>query len=325
MGGMGTASPGMGGMGTASPGMGGMGTASPGMGGMGSGSSSGRAPTGMAGPTSTDPIDSFDRWRQPTATVPLGELADIDVVTGPPMIKDEDGVLVGYVFADIDTSKRDLGGWVDDAKLLVAERLSLPPGYGLAWTGQYEFMTDMQDRMKIVVPLTLALIVVLLYMSVGGWQQTLLVLACLPFALAGSFLLLWSLNYNLSTATWVGLIAVGGVAAQTGIVMIVYLDDAFVQARERGQIVAPADVDGVIVECAAARARPLVMTVATTVLGLSPLLWETGVGADVSARTAAPVVGGLWSCMFLTLLTIPAAYAIWRRWQVRAAAKRGEA
>src|SRR5690606_29667675 len=145
-------------------------------------------------------------------------------------------------------------------------------------------------------------------MSVRGWQQTLLVLACLPFALAGSFLLLWALDYNLSTATWVGLIAVGGVAAQTGIVMIVYLDEAFAQARERGQLVAPADVDGVIVDCAAARARPLLMTVATTVLGLSPLLWESGVGADVSARTAAPVVGGLWSCMLLTLLTIPAAY-----------------
>lgn len=279
----------------------------------------GAGPVGMLAPSQADPIE---RWRQPSATVPLGELAGIEVVTGPPMIKDEDGVLVGYVFADIDTSERDLGGWVDDAKRLVDERLTLPPGYRLAWTGQYEFMAEMQSRMKVVVPLTLALIVVLLYMSVRGWQQTLLVLACLPFALAGSFLLLWALDYNLSTATWVGLIAVGGVAAQTGIVMIVYLDEAFAQARERGQLVAPADVDGVIVDCAAARARPLLMTVATTVLGLSPLLWESGVGADVSARTAAPVVGGLWSCMLLTLLTIPAAYAIWRRWQVRAALRR---
>lgn len=280
-------------------------------------------PASMGMDASSD-ADPLERWRQPGATVPLGELADVAVVMGPPMIKDEDGVLVGYVFADIDTAQRDLGGWVDDAKQLVAERLSLPTGYRLVWTGQYEFMAEMQQRMLLVVPLTLVLIVVLLYMSVRGWQQTLLVLACLPFALAGSFVLLWALDYNLSTATWVGLIAVGGVAAQTGIVMIVYLDEAFTQAHERGVIRVPQDVDGVVIECAAARARPLLMTVATTVLGLSPLLWESGVGADVSARTAAPVVGGLWSCMFLTLLSLPAAYAIWRRWQVRAQARESE-
>lgn len=259
-------------------------------------------------------------------TVPLGQLADIRIVTGPPMIKDEDGVLVGYVFADIDPTLRDLGGWVDDAKALVAARLAVPAGYRLQWTGQYEFLEQMEARLRYIIPLTLGLVIILLYLSMRGWQQTLLVLATLPFAIAGSVWLLAFMDYNLSTAVWVGLIAVAGVAAETGIVMVVYLDEAFDRHRREGRIRRPEDVDAAVVEGASARVRPLVMTVATTVLGLLPLLWEGGVGADVSARTAAPVVGGLWSCMLLTLLVLPAAYAMWRRHQVRAAiAAAGEA
>ena len=249
--------------------------------------------------------------------MPLGELADVRVTTGPPMIKDENGVLVGYVFADIDQTQRDLGGWVDDAKTLVAAQLALPAGYRLQWTGQYEFLAEMEARLRYVIPLTLVLVVVLLYLSMRGWPQTFLVLSSLPFAVAGSVWLLAFMDYNLSTAVWVGLIAVAGVAAETGIVMVVYLDEAFERYMREGRIQTPADVDAAVVEGAAARVRPLIMTVATTVLGLLPLLWEAGVGADVSARTAAPVVGGLWSCMFLTLLVLPAAYAMWRRHQVR--------
>jgi Cu(I)/Ag(I) efflux system membrane protein CusA/SilA len=260
----------------------------------------------------------LERWRQPGAAVPLRELADIRVTTGPPMIKDENGVLVGYVFADIDTSARDLGGWVNDAKTLVASQLTLPPGYRLQWTGQYEFLADMEERLRFVLPLTLILIVVLLYLSLRGWPQTFLVLSSLPFAVAGSVWLLAFMGYNLSTAVWVGIIAVAGVAAQTGIVMVVYLDETFTSWVREGRIRTPDDVDAAVVAGAAGRVRPLVMAVATTVLGLMPLLWESGVGADVSARTAAPVVGGLWSCMVLTLLALPAAYAIWRRHQVRA-------
>jgi Cu(I)/Ag(I) efflux system membrane protein CusA/SilA len=262
--------------------------------------------------------DLLEQWRQPGAAVPLGELADVRVVTGPPMIKDEDGVLVGYVFADIDPTQRDLGGWVDDAKALVSAQLTLPAGYRLQWTGQYEFLAQMEARLRYIVPLTLLLVVGLLYLSMRGWPQTLLVLTSLPFAVAGSIWLLAFMRYNLSTAVWVGLIAVAGVAAETGIVMVVYLDEAFERYRREGRIRRPEDVDAAVVEGASARVRPLVMTVATTVLGLLPLLWETGVGADVSARTAAPVVGGLWSCMLLTLLVLPAAYAMWRRHQVRA-------
>jgi Cu(I)/Ag(I) efflux system membrane protein CusA/SilA len=272
----------------------------------------------MAG-AQTSP-DLLEQWRQPGAAIPLGELADIRVVTGPPMIKDENGVLVGYVFADIDPTARDLGGWVNDAKAVVAAQLKLPAGYRLQWTGQYEFLEQMEARLRYIVPLTLVLVVGLLYLSMRGWPQTWLVLSSLPFAVAGSVWLLDFMDYNLSTAVWVGLIAVAGVAAETGIVMVVYLDEAFLRYLREGRIQKPEDVDAAVVEGASARVRPLVMTVATTVLGLLPLLWEAGVGADVSARTAAPVVGGLWSCMLLTLLVLPAGYAMWRRHQVRASA-----
>ena len=263
--------------------------------------------------------DLLEQWRQPGAAIPLGELADVRVVTGPPMIKDENGVIVGYVFADIDPTARDLGGWVNDAKAVVASQLKLPAGYRLQWTGQYEFLEQMEARLRYIVPLTLVLVVGLLYLSMRGWPQTFLVLSSLPFAVAGSVWLLAFMHYNLSTAVWVGLIAVAGVAAETGIVMVVYLDESFARYMREGRIQKPEDVDAAVVEGAAARVRPLIMTVATTVLGLLPLLWESGVGADVSARTAAPVVGGLWSCMLLTLLVLPAAYAIWRRHQVRVA------
>jgi Cu(I)/Ag(I) efflux system membrane protein CusA/SilA len=318
--------------GGASPAGGGMVTstasgAGGGMGGMGGGGfRAARPPGGSLSETQQPPMgvtqgstDLLDQWRQPGAAVPLGELADVRVVTGPPMIKDENGVLVGYVFADIDQTRRDLGGWVDDAKALVAARLKLPAGYRLQWTGQYEFLAQMEARLRFIIPLTLVLVVGLLYLSMRGWPQTLLVLSSLPFAVAGSVWLLAYMHYNLSTAVWVGLIAVAGVAAETGIVMVVYLDEAFERYMREGKIQKPKDVDAAVVEGASARVRPLVMTVATTVLGLLPLLWEGGVGADVSARTAAPVVGGLWSCMFLTLLVLPAAYAMWRRHQVRSA------
>jgi len=297
-----------------------------GMGSMGSGGGPPGTSGGSGASLSVPPMGGFsgspdvmEQWRQPGAAVPLGQLADIRVTTGPPMIKDENGVLVGYVFADIDQTQRDLGGWVDDAKAVVASQLTVPAGYRLQWTGQYEFLAEMEARLRYVIPLTLILVVALLYLSMRGWPQTLLVLSSLPFALAGSVWLLAFMHYHLSTAVWVGLIAVAGVSAETGIVMVVYLDEAFARYMREGRIRTPADVDAAVVEGAAARVRPLVMTVATTVLGLLPLLWESGVGADVSARTAAPVVGGLWSCMVLTLLVLPAAYAMWRRHYVRVA------
>ncbi|MGE0446600.1 MAG: efflux RND transporter permease subunit, partial [Vicinamibacterales bacterium] len=227
-----------------------------GMGSMGGGGGQGMpASGGMSASLTAAPMGGFsvtpdlmEQWRQPGAAVPLGELADIRVVTGPPMIKDENGVLVGFVFADIDPTQRDLGGWVTDAKAVVAAQLTLSPGYRLQWTGQYEFLAAMEARLRYVIPLTLILVVALLYLSMQGWPQTLLVLASLPFALAGSVWLLYLLHYNLSTAVWVGLIAVAGVAAETGIVMVVYLDEAFERHMREGRITTPSDVDGAVVE-----------------------------------------------------------------------------
>ena len=323
--GAGASTPGAG-MSTSGAGASGAGAASGGMGAMGGGSAGATSSTAspasaappMAGTTAAQ--DFLERWRQPGAAVPLGQLADIQVTTGPPMIKDENGILVGYVFADIDQNARDLGGWVADAKALVASRMALPAGYRMQWTGQYEFLAEMEARLRYVIPLTLVLVVVLLFLALQGWPQTFLVLASLPFAVAGSVWLLAFMHYNLSTAVWVGLIAVAGVAAETGIVMVVYLDEAFARYTSEGRIKTPDDVDAAVIDGAATRVRPLLMTVATTVLGLLPLLWESGVGADVSARTAAPVVGGLLACTILTLLVLPAAYTIWRRHQVRVVA-----
>jgi copper/silver efflux system protein len=300
------------------------------MGSMSGGGQPGMSASGGAAPLVAPPMGGFsasgdlmEQWRQPGAAVPLGELADVRVTTGPPMIKNENGTLVGYVFADIDPTARDLGGWVDDAKLIVASQLTLPAGYRLQWTGQYEFLAEMEARLRYVLPLTFVLVVALLYLSMQGWPQTFLVLSSVPFAIAGSVWLLAFLGYNLSTAVWVGLIAVAGVAAGTGIIMVVYLDEAFTRYWREGRIHHPDDVDAAVVEGATTRVRPLVMTVATTGLGLLPMLWESGIGADVSARTAAPVVGGLWSCLLLTLLVLPAGYAMWRRHQVRSALAHG--
>lgn len=274
------------------------------------------APDEPAMSADADTVDPLERFRAPGATVPLAELADIAIVTGPPMIRDEDGALVGYVYADIDLSTRDLGGWVDDAKALIDARLDVPVGARLVWTGQYELMEQMQDRMMWVVPLALVLVIALLRMAMRGWPQTLLVLTSLPFALVGSVWLLALSHFNVSTAVWVGLIAVIGIAQETGILMIEALDEALERRmREKGALV-PSDVDDAIVEGGARRMRPLAMSVLSTVLGLLPLMWASGPGADVSARIAAPLVGGLWTCLVLTLLVLPAAYALWRRHQL---------
>jgi copper/silver efflux system protein len=259
-----------------------------------------------------------DLWRQSGSAVPLGVLADIQIVTGPPMIKNENGMLVGYVFADFDSASRDLGGWVDDARQTVERHFRLPPGYRLEWTGQYEFMADMQARLRIMIPLTLILIIALLYLSLRGWGQTFLVLLSVPFAVTGSVWLLAALHYNLSTAVWVGLIAVGGVATQTAIVVVVYLDQAIRAAWSEQRLQTVSDINAAVVEGAVRGVRPMVMTVATTVLGLLPLLWEEGVGADLSARTAAPVVGGMIGCLLLTLMVLPAVYTLWRQYQFKA-------
>lgn len=287
-----------------------------GMGGaMGSTPSTTASVGAMASDASSDPAE---RFRMPSPAVPLGQLADIRITTGPPMIRDEDGVLVGYVYADVDLSQRDLGGWVNDAKALVDERITVPTGYRLMWTGQYEHMEVMQQRMAWVVPLSLLGVLALIRFAMRGWAQAWLVLLSLPFGLVGSVWLLHFSHYNVSTAVWVGLIAVFGIAQETGILLVEFLDASVTErVREKGKAVVASDIDDAIVEGASRRLRPLGMSVFSTALGLLPLMWESGPGADVSARIAAPVIGGVFSCLVLTLLVLPAAYSIWRRWQLR--------
>ena len=253
--------------------------------------------------------------------VPLGEIADIHIASGPPMVRDEDGLLAGYVYVDIDSKQRDLGGYVDEAKAVVAAAVArgdlvLPAGTFLKWTGQYELLEEMSARMKIVIPITLLIIVVLLYVHFQSVAEVMIVLLSIPFALVGSVWLLWFLDYRLSTAVWVGVIALVGLAAQTGIVMIVYIDHALERRRREGKLRDLADVIEAHMEGTVQRVRPKLMTVSTMLVGLVPLLWATGSGADVMKRIAAPMVGGLLTSAFLTLELIPVISTYWRHEQL---------
>jgi Cu(I)/Ag(I) efflux system membrane protein CusA/SilA len=252
--------------------------------------------------------------------VPLGQVADIRIVGGPPMLRDEGGLLVGYVYVDVDPSV-EIGGYVAHAREEVEEAtraggFAVPPGYFLKWTGQYELLEKMDERLRVVIPLTLVIIIALLLFHFRNVTEVLIVLLPIPFALVGSVWLLWLLDYRLSTAVWVGIIALVGLAAQTGIVMIVYVDTAYERRRKAGKI---RDLDDIIwahMEGTVMRVRPKLMTVGTMLVGLLPLLWATGSGADVMKRIAAPMVGGLITSVFLTLEIIPVVYTYWRQEQV---------
>ncbi len=259
--------------------------------------------------------------------VPLGQLAEVQVVSGPPMIRNENGMLAGYLFVDVDPARTDIGGYVKRAKALVAEarldgRLELPTGTLLQWAGQYELMERMAEKMKVIVPITLLLIVVLLYLHFRNVIETLIVLLSVPFAMVGSIWMLWLLDYRLSTAVYVGMIALVGLAAETGIVMIVYLDRAFERRKAAGLIRNLDDIIWAHMEGTVLRVRPKLMTVATTAIGLVPILWSTGAGADVMKRIAAPMVGGLITSTFLTLEIIPVVYTWWRLWELKAEQRR---
>ena len=286
--------------------------------GAGSGAMAGARVAGMGGGAKTTARPDAPGGER--ASIPLGQLADIHVAGGPPMVRDEAGLLVGYVYVDIDGS-RDIGGYVNEAKALVADAvargdLHLAPGYFLKWTGQYELLEAMVARMKIVVPLTIVIIVLLLYLHFRNFVEVLIVLLSIPFALVGSVWLMWLLDYRLSTAVWVGVIALAGLAAQTGIVMIVYIDHAYERRKRAGKIRDLNDIIWAHMEGTVMRVRPKLMTVATMLTGLVPLLWATGSGADVMKRIAAPMVGGLLTSAFLTLEIIPVIYTYWRREQV---------
>ena len=249
--------------------------------------------------------------------VPLGQVADIKIAGGPPMVRDEAGLLVGYVYVDIDQGQRDIGGYVNEAKQVVARalesgELKLPGGYYIKWTGQYEQLAQMLARMKIVVPVTLLLIVLLLFLQFRNFMEVLIILLSIPFALIGSVWLMYLLDYRLSTAVWVGIIALVGLAAQTGIVMIVYIDHAYHRRKAAGMIRNLDDIVAAHMEGTVQRVRPKLMTVSTMLIGLIPLLWATSSGADVMKRIAAPMVGGLLTSEFLTLEIIPVVVTYWR-------------
>jgi Cu(I)/Ag(I) efflux system membrane protein CusA/SilA len=264
-----------------------------------------------AGPA---PAVNVERWGglPGGGHVPLGQIADIHVVSGAPMIRDEAGMLVGYVYVDMDAARKDIGSYVEDAKKAVARDVKLPPGTFLKWTGQYELLEQMQGRMRFLVPLTLLLVLLLLYVNFGRLAPALIVLASVPFALVGSVWLLALLGYHLSTAVWVGLIALVGLATQTGVVMVVYCDVAYRRALAEGRIRGFDDIVEATLEGSVQRVRPKLMTVATMMIGLVPLLWSQGSGADVMKRVAAPMVGGLFTSAFLTLEVIPVIYTWWR-------------
>jgi len=242
--------------------------------------------------------------------VPIAQLATLRFLQGPPMIRDEDGMLTGYVFVDM--AGRDVGGYVEDLKGVVREKITLPPGYRIAWSGQYEFMQRVRERLTIFVPLTIGIIFVLFYFTFRSVAETLMVMLGVPLSLVGGLWYMVWLDYNMSIAVWVGIIALAGVAAETSAVMLAYLDEACKRRKEAGQLRTLEDLIHTVHAGAVERIRPMSMAGLANILGLIPVMWATGTGADVMKRLAAPMVGGVLSAMLLTLLVIPAIYVMWR-------------
>jgi Cu(I)/Ag(I) efflux system membrane protein CusA/SilA len=245
--------------------------------------------------------------------LPLGQLADINVVKGPTSIKSEQGLLASYVFVDF--SGRDVGGYVEEAKRKVAS-VKLPDGYRIEWSGEYEYLVKTYDRLKIVIPLTLFIIIVLIYINTRSMIKTGIVLLAVPFSLVGSFWLLYLLNYNMSIAVWVGIIALAGLDAETGVVMLLYLDLAYEKWKKEGRLSTVQDLKDAIMYGAVQRIRPKLMTVVTD-FGLVLVMFSTGAGSDIMKRIAAPMIGGLVTSLLLELLIYPAVYMVWRQRELR--------
>jgi len=242
--------------------------------------------------------------------IPLAEIATLKLTSGPSMLRNENGMLNGYVYVDV--TGRDVGGYVAEAKRVVAEQVVLPPGYTLAWSGQYEAMERVRERLKVVLPLTLFLIFLLLYLNTKSTAKTILILMAVPFSAVGAIWLLYLLGYNMSIGVWVGLIALMGVDAETGVFMLLYLDLAYNERRLAGRMHTLSDLREAIVEGAVKRIRPKFMTVATMFVGLAPIMWSVGAGADVMKRIAAPMIGGIFTSFLLELVVYPALYEVWK-------------
>jgi Cu(I)/Ag(I) efflux system membrane protein CusA/SilA len=253
------------------------------------------------------------------AMVPLGQVAKVRLTQGPPGIRTENALLSAYIFVDI--RDRDIGSYVADAQKAVREQVTFPSGYYITWSGQFEYLERAKERMKVVVPVTLLLIFVLLYLNFRRITETLIVMLSVPFSLVGGIWLMVLLGYNMSVAVAVGFIALAGVAAETGVVMLIYLDQALsaISARRsaEGQRLTTTDLYDAVMQGAALRVRPLMMTVFAIIAGLLPIMWGTGTGSEVMRRIAAPMVGGMVSATILTLIVIPALYALVKEFAIR--------
>jgi Cu(I)/Ag(I) efflux system membrane protein CusA/SilA len=246
------------------------------------------------------------------ASIPLGQVASIKRTQGPASIRTENAQLAAYIF--VDARDRDLGSYVADARKAVADAVTFPPGYSAVWSGQFEYYERAKHRLAIVVPVTLAIILLLLYLNFRRMTETLIVMLSLPFALVGGLWLMWWLDFNVSVAVAVGFIALAGVAAETGVIMLVYLDHALEQRRalvvRAGRAMTLDDIHAAIIDGAVERVRPKIMTVIAIMAGLLPILWSHGTGSEVMQRIAVPMVGGMVSSAMLTLVVIPAIYAV---------------
>jgi Cu(I)/Ag(I) efflux system membrane protein CusA/SilA len=249
----------------------------------------------------------------------LSDVADIRIADGPPMLRSENARLSGWVYVDI--RDRDLRSAVQDMQQAVAKQVKLPPGYSISWSGQFEFLERATAKLKVVVPFTLLIIFVLLYLTFGAFGEALLIMAALPFALVGGIWLLYLLGYNLSIAGAVGFIALAGVSAEFGVIMLLYLKNAWQERVGRGTT-SEADLLNAIREGAVLRVRPKAMTVAVILAGLLPIMWGTGTGSEVMQRIAAPMVGGMVTAPLLSMFVIPAAYLLMRRPRERKASRR---
>ncbi len=247
--------------------------------------------------------------------IPITQLAEVSLVKGPTVVKSEGSLLVGYVYVDV--AGRDLGSYVQEAQQIVAEQVPMPQGYHLNWSGQYEYMQRAKARLMYVVPLTLLIVFLLLYLNFESIARSLIVLLSVPFAAIGAIWSLYLLDYDLSVAVWVGIIALVGVAAEIGIIMIAYLDQAYARGRSEGHLTTMKDLIDTVVEGSVKRVRPITMTVGSTIAGLLPIMWTHGSGADVTKRIAAPMIGGMVTTLLLTLLVLPAIYIIWRGWELK--------
>ncbi|HBH62210.1 MAG TPA: CusA/CzcA family heavy metal efflux RND transporter, partial [Nitrospiraceae bacterium] len=242
--------------------------------------------------------------------IALNQLAELEAVSEPAMIRDEDGLLTGYVYIDI--ADVDPGSYISAGAKVLKDKIELPVGYALTWTGQYEAMQRVKERLTAVVPLTLFLILFLLYMNTRSFTKTMIILLAVPFSAIGAVWFLYVLGYNMSIAVWVGLIALLGIDAETGVFMLLYLDLAYEKAKSEGRLQNILELRQVILEGAVKRLRPKFMTVATMSIGLIPIMWSTGTGADVMKRIAAPMIGGIFTSFILELMVYPAIYEIWK-------------